>query len=172
MDIFDIPNILKEESKALIFISKRLNEESFDKVKSLTIGSSKIKFKEILKEYYEGKIKFNEACYKIETEVQTPPNFKQIRGWGERLLRSESSKIFTLGYGDFLLSQGETKCFIPSHELDHEELDCSRLIVGKEFLIKGIQNNIYSNYGTKYPAYPTVPLHANCRHVIAKINIK
>ena len=148
-----------------------LEKEKFEYPKSLALEESKTKFKEILEEYFQGKLEFNAACFKIESEVKTPFDYKKIKNWGERLLRTESSKLFTLGYGDYLLSKDETTCFIPNHNLG-EEADCLRIIVGKEFLIKEIQDNIYKNYSLENARFPTVPLHANCRHIISSVNTK
>jgi hypothetical protein len=101
-------------------------------------------------------------------EIRPPEDYKRIKGWNERLLRTEASKIFTLGYGDYLLSIGETECYIP-HDGFRESKDCAELIAGRRFLIRDIQNNIYANYDLTEPIYPTVPLRSYCRHIITKI---
>lgn len=85
-----------------------------------------------------------------------------------RMLKGEINKIFTLGYGDYLLSIGETECYVPYTTNDLYE-DCQRLIVGKRHNIKTIQDNIYKNYRIKEPVYPTVPLHINCLHIITRV---
>lgn len=164
-NVFDIPSVI--DQKNLPFILNRLNAEKFDKVKALTTATVGT-FRKILDDFFNGKITYEKACVITETQIVLPPNYRRYSQWAERLVRSEMSKIFTLGYGDYLLSIGETECFIPHTKLD-ESTECQALIAGKKFPIKDIQNNIYKNYGLKKPAFPTVPLHANCRHVITKI---
>jgi hypothetical protein len=166
--IFDIPNIIASEKDALPFIEKRLEEEAFEQVKALRLPEAKKNFKEILYSLYTSSITFEQACHRTEQEIVTPPDYRKIRRWGERLVRTEMSKIFTLGYGDYLLSIGERECFIPHTKLDESE-ECLRVIAGRRFSIELIQMNIYKNYGLRPPIHPTVPLHANCRHIITKI---
>jgi hypothetical protein len=111
----------------------------------------------------------DQAAAAVEHGVQTPPGYRRIERWEERLVRSEASKLFTLGYGDYLLAQGEEFCYVPHNEFD-ESSDCLRLIAGRTFPIRQIQDNIYANYGLRGGAYyPTVPLHANCRHIITRV---
>lgn len=155
------------DERSLPFILARLEKEPFAYVKSLSSPGSKEKFKEILKELYEGRIGFEEAYRRVETTII--PGIKPKARWGENLVRSECSKIFTLGYGDYLLSIGETECYIPSCGYVDEERDCA-IIENKTFPIKMIQDNIYSNYNKRNhePKVATVPLHAQCRHIITK----
>ena len=102
------------------------------------------------------------------SQVVIPPEtYKQTKNWQLRALRTEINKIFTLGYGDYLLSIGEKECFVPHTDLEHND-DCLRLIAGKNHSIKNIQDNIYKNYGLKAKEFPTVPLHANCQHIITQ----
>jgi hypothetical protein len=84
------------------------------------------------------------------------------------MLKGEISKIYTLGYGDYLLSIGETECYVPHNNYDQSD-ECLRLVAGKKHLIKDIQANIYRNYGLRTAVYPTVPLHADCQHIITKV---
>ncbi len=161
----DIPSVLNEQN--LPFILKRLNEEQFSKVSCLS-GNCSGKFREILRDYYTKKIDLNNANLRCCSEINPPLTYKQIKGWQLRALRSEISKVFTLGYGDYLLSIGETECFVPHTDLEHND-ECLRLIAGKNHSIKEIQENTYRNYGLKAKAFATVPLHANCQHIITKV---
>jgi len=168
-NVFDIPQVIVAEPQALDFIRKRLAIETFSHVKSLRLSAAKENFKHVLDDYYSGKCDLDGAVQRVELEVVTPPEFKRISRWAERLARSEVSKLFTLGYGDYLMSIGDTQCFVPHTNLD-ESPECLRLIVGRTFSISEIQSNIYANYGLKEPVSPTVPLHANCRHIIARVS--
>ena len=163
LSCFDIQKLLDKES--LPFVLKRLNDEEFSRVTSLDYPGMKDRFKEILKALFEGDISFQGAYDQVERTIT--PSTKPIRRWGERLVRTEASKIFTLGYGDYLLSIGETECYIPHSGYIDLERDCI-LIEDKVFSIKEIQDNIYKNYDLEHPIYPTVPLHPSCRHVITK----
>jgi len=166
--MFGIPQIIAAEPQALSFIRKRLAMEDFVRVRSLRLSAAKEAFKHVLDDYYAGKCDLADASQQVEREVITPSDFKRVSRWAERLVRSEASKLFTLGYGDYLLSMGETHCFIPHTNLD-ESPECLRLIAGRIFSIAEIQNNIYANYDLRSPVFPTVPLHANCRHIIMKV---
>jgi len=162
---YDIPRVIN--SKNLPFITKRLKAEQFNLVKALT-PAYKEKFRAILDDFFNKKIDLNEAIRRTAQEIIPPPTYKRVKRWDERLVRTEASKIFTLGYGDYLSSLGETECYIPHTEFD-ESKECLMVIAGRKFPIKQIQDNIYKNYNIKKPVYPTVPLHANCRHIITKI---
>jgi len=162
---FDIPSVIDKSN--LPFIMKRLDAEQFAFVTFLT-PQCKDKFREILRDFFNKKITLEQAVIRVNNEISPPFGYKRVDRWQERAVRSEVSKIFTLGYGDYLLSLGETECFIPHTSFD-ESAECTVLIAGKKFLIKDIQDNIYKNYKLKHPAFPTVPLHANCRHIITKV---
>jgi len=150
---FDIPSIV--EDKNLPFIMKRLEIEKFDKVKALT-PAYKEKFRAILQDFFNKKINYEEACKRTEIEIVPPPNYRRYSRWAERLVRTEASKIFTLGYGDYLLSIGEKECFIPHTKFD-ESPECLMLIAGKKFPIEQIQENIYKNYGPKSFSFQQFP---------------
>jgi hypothetical protein len=162
---FDIPSVI--DDKSLPFILKQLNAEKFSFVTCLTPNCIE-DFREILRGFFSKKITLNEAVIRAGQKIVPPAAYKKTSRWQERAVRSEISKIFTLGYGDYLLSIGETECFVPHTHFD-ESLECRALISGKRFPIKTIQDNIYKNYGLKHPSFPTVPLHANCRHIITKV---
>ena len=162
---YDIPSIV--DTQNLPFILKRLDDEQFSFVSCLSSECSG-KFREILRDFYAKKIDLNSANLRCCSEVNPPITYRQIKGWQLRALRSEISKVFTLGYGDYLLSIGETECFVPHTDLEHND-ECLRLIAGKNLSIKAIQDNIYKNYGLKTKVFPTVPLHANCQHIITKV---
>ena len=161
---YDIPLVVDNQN--LPFIMKRLDVEEFSFVTCLT-PQCKEKFREILRDFFAKKIDLNQAVIRACTEIVPPNTYKIIARWQERAIRSEISKIFTLGYGDYLLSIGETECFIPHTDLEKYD-DCLRLIAGKTIPIKAIQENIYKNYRQKTVMHPTVPLHANCQHIITK----
>jgi hypothetical protein len=163
---YDIPSILNEQN--LPYILKRLDEEQFSFASCLTPDCSN-KFREILADFYTKKIDLNNANLRCCSEITPPETYKQIKGWQQRAVRSEISKVFTLGYSDYLLSFGETECFVPHTDLEHND-DCLRLIAGKKLQIKDVQDNIYKNYSLKVKAFPTVPLHANCQHIITKVS--
>lgn len=162
----EIPSALDEQN--LPFILERLDDEGFSYVGCLT-PFGKGNFRKILRDFFTKKIDMNFANLRCCSELNPPPAYRQSRGWQLRLLKSEIHKIYTLGYGDYLLSIGETECFVPHNNYDHSE-ECLRLIAGKKHLIKDIQANIYKNIGLRTPLYPTVPLHENCQHVITKIH--
>jgi len=161
---YDIPKVL--DSTNVPFILERLKVEKFEFVKSLT-NDSKNLFRSILEEFFKGKLQMDEAIDRVGTKITPPAGYKLVKDWDERLFRSEASKLFTLGYGDYLLSIGETECYIPHTGFDVSN-DCATLIADRKFPIKMIQDNVYANYG-KTVTYPTVPLHANCRHIITKV---
>jgi hypothetical protein len=79
----------------------------------------------------------------------------------------KSQKYLRSSMGDYLLSIGETECFIHHTNLEQHD-ECMRLIAGKTIPIKTFQENIYKNHNQKTSIYPTVPLHANCQHIITK----
>ncbi len=162
---FDIPSLV--DNKNLPFILKRLDNEQFSRVGCLSPNCIE-KFREILRDFFNRKITLEEAVIRAGKEITPPITYKRVSRWQERAVRSEISKIFTLGFGDYLLSIGETECCIPHTKFD-ESLECKRVISGQKFPIKTIQDNIYENYGLRFPSHPTVPLHANCRHIITKI---
>jgi hypothetical protein len=145
-----------------------LEAEQFNSIKALA-QTYKEKFRDISRDFFNKKINLDETIIRTAQEIVPPPTYKRIKRWDERLVRTEASKIFTLGYGDYLLSLGETECYIPHTKFD-ESKECLRLIAGRKFSIKAIQDNIYKNYNLKTPIYPTVPLHANCRHTITKLS--
>ena len=163
---FDIPLVI--DSKNLPSIIKRLEAEQFSFVEALT-STYKEKLRAILRDFFNKKIDYEQAIRRTTQEIVPPATYKRTKRWDERLVRTEASKIFTLGYGDYLLSLGETECYIPHTEFD-ESKDCLRVIAGGKFPIKLIQDNIYKNYDLKKPIHPTVPLHANCRYIITKIS--
>jgi len=163
---FDIPLVI--DAKNHPFIIKRLETEQFNFVKALT-PVYKEKFRDILRDFFNKKIDFEEAIRRTAQEIVPPFTYKRVKRWDERLVRTEASKIFSLGYGDYLLSLGETECYIPHTKFD-ESKECLRVIAGKKFAIKLIQDNIYKNYNLRTLIYPTVPLHANCRHIITKVS--
>ncbi len=131
----------------------------------------KRKFKEIVRDFYTKRIDLNFAGVRCCSELNPTVSFGQTLGWQQRLLRSEINKVFTLGYGDYLLSMGETECYIPHNNYDQNP-DCQKLIAGKKHSIKQIQLNIYKNYDLKVKTYPTVPLHPDCQHIITKLSNK
>ena len=161
---YEIPSVI--DDKNLLFIMKRLDIEQFPYVTCLT-EQGKEKFRQILRDFFSMTITLNEAITQTSTEITPPITYKKINLWEESLVRSEVSKLFTLGYGDYLLSLGETDCFIP-HTPEENNDECNRLIAGKRFPIKTIQDNIYKNYFLEVNIFPTVPLHANCQHIITK----
>jgi len=116
-------------SAVLRFISKKLKEEKFEKVSSF-IDKTKEKFRGILEDFLSGRIDLDKVLQTIQQEIEPPPEFKKVGQWQERLVRTEISKIFTVGYGDYLLSLGETECFI-SHSLLDESEECLQLITTK-----------------------------------------
>ncbi len=154
-------------AQTLPFIIDRLDDEGFDYVGGLTIWCKK-NFREILRDFFTKKIDLNFANNRCCSELNPPPTYQQSRGWQLRMLKCEINKVFTLGYGDYLLSIGETECYVPHNNYD-QSADCLRLVAGKRHLIKDIQTNIYRNYGLRTAVYPTVPLHADCQHIITKI---
>ncbi len=160
----DIPSIVDKGN--LPFILKRLDAEPFTYVGCLSPICVE-KFREILGDFFNKKIDLNGAVLRVQSEVTPPITYKQSKRWQERAVRSEVSKIFTLGFGDYLLSIGETECFVPHTDLEQHD-ECMRLIAGKKHAIKTIQDNVYKNYGLRAPMFPTVPLHANCQHIITK----
>ncbi|HSV48693.1 MAG TPA: hypothetical protein VLH35_00120 [Candidatus Acidoferrales bacterium] len=161
----DILSMINTE--ALPFIIDRLDDEGFDHVGELTIWCKK-NFREILHDYFTKKIDLKFATVRCCSEINPPPNLRQTAGWQLRMLKGEISKIFTLGYGDYLLSLGETECYVPYNNYDQNP-DCQRLIVGKRHKIRDIQENMYKNYGLRAAVYPTVPLHVDCLHIITRI---
>lgn len=163
---YDIPSVI--DSKNLPFIIERLKAEQFTLVKALT-PHYKETFRAILFDFFQKKIDLNQAVQRTAQEIAPPSTYKRVARWEERLVRTETSKIFTLGYGDYLISLGETECYIPHTEFD-ESKECLMVIAGKKFPIELIQDNIYKNYNLRTPVYPTVPLHANCRHIITRIS--
>lgn len=164
---YDIPSIIDDDSRTYIF--RRLSEEQFDMVGSLTDETKPI-FREIIADVFNGNITFDEATIRVNNEVRPPRQYRASRRWQERLVRTETSKIFTLGYGDYLISIGEEYCYVPPNTYD-VDMECALVIEGKTFSIREIQENIYRNYGRRKGMswYPTVPLHPNCRHIIIKI---
>ena len=161
---YDIPSVVDNQN--LPFIMRRLDVEVFSFVTCLT-PQCKEKFRETLRDFFTKKVTLEQAVTGARAEIVPPITYKQNKRWQERAVRSEISKIFTLGYGDYLLSIGETECFIPHTDLEEHD-ECLRLIAGKTIPIKAIQDNIYKNYGQQMTMYPTVPLHANCQHIITK----
>ena len=161
---YDIPSVVDNQN--LPFIMKRLDVEEFSFVTCLT-PQCKEKFREILRDFFNKKIDLGKSVIRACAEIAPPPAYKRKSRWQERAIRSEVSKIFTLGYGDYLLSIGETECFVPHTNLEKHD-ECLRLIAGKTIPIKAIHDNIYKNYGRQTAMYPTVPLHANCQHIITK----
>jgi len=164
----DIGSMINQET--LPFIIDRLDDEGFDYVGELTIWCKK-NFRIILHDYFTGRIDLKFAHTRCCSEINPPPNLRQNVGWQLRMLKGEISKIFTLGYGDYLLSLGETECYVPYNNYDQHP-DCQRLIVGKKHKITDIQNNMYRNYGLRAAVYPTVPLHVDCQHIITKVPSK
>lgn len=162
---YDIPSLVGDQN--LPYILKRLDEEQFSFVGCLT-SECRDKFREILRDFYNKKIDLNFANLRCCSEINPPLTYRQINGWQQRALRTEISKVFTLGYGDYLLSIGETECYVPHNEFEQSQ-DCLRLIAGKKHKIRDIQDNIYKNYNLRIKAFPTVPLHANCQHIITKV---
>ncbi len=160
----DIPSIIDEQN--LHYILKRLVREEFSFVSCLTPDCLE-KFRGILRDFFNNQIDLNNANILCSQVVIPPETYKQTKNWQLRALRTEINKIFTLGYGDYLLSIGEKECFVPHTDLEHND-DCLRLIAGKNHSIKNIQDNIYKNYGLKAKEFPTVPLHANCQHIITQ----
>lgn len=161
---YDIPSVV--DNNNLSFIMKRVDTEEFNFVTCLT-PQCKEMFKKILRDFFSKTITLDQAVMRVHGEIVPPFGYKRVGRWQERLVRSEISKIFTLGYGDYLLSIGETDCFIPHTDLEKAD-ECLRLIAGKTIPIKTIQDNIYKNYNQKAVMHPTVPLHANCQHIITK----
>jgi hypothetical protein len=161
----DIP--LAVNSQNLPFIIERLDDEGFDYVGGLTIWCKK-NFREILRDFFTKKIKLDFANTRCCSELNPPTSYRPTLGWQLRMLKGEISKIYTLGYGDYLLSIGETECYVPHNNYD-QNVDCLRLIAGQKHRIIDIQSNIYRNYGLKAPLYPTVPLHVDCQHIITKV---
>lgn len=163
---YDIPSLVNDINRP--FILERLNQEQFPIVKALTPRTIPI-IKIILRDVFEGRTSLHEAVLRTEREIQTPIGYRKVRRWAERLIRTEVLKLYTLGYGDYLLSIGETECYVPPNEYD-ADMECRYIIEGKIFPIKMIQENIYKNYGHRKGMqwYPTVPLHPNCRHIIIK----
>ncbi len=163
--IYDIPRAIDEQS--LPFILKRLDYEEFYYVGSLT-QICKNNFRDILADFFTKKIDLNFANTRCCSELNPPTTYKQSKGWQLRLLKSEMNKVFTLGYGDYLLSLGEIECYVPHNNFEQSD-DCLRLIAGRKHKIRDIQDNIYKNYKIRPPVYPTVPLHANCQHIITRV---
>jgi len=161
---YDIPSVIDKDN--LPFIMKRLDSEEFSRVTCLT-SECREKFREILRDFFNGKITLEQAIKRTQNEIIPPYGYKRISRWEERVVRSELSKIFTLGYGDYLLAIGEKDCYIPHTDLEQNDA-CMRLIAGRTIPIKTIQDNIYMNYDTRIIMHPTVPLHANCQHIITK----
>ncbi|MCW4029018.1 MAG: hypothetical protein NWE92_05150 [Candidatus Bathyarchaeota archaeon] len=162
---FDMPLAVNKQS--LTFILERLDNERFEFVGCLT-PKCKENFRGILRDFFSKRIDLDFATRRCCSEINPPVSYRQTKGWQLRALKAESSKIFTLGYGDYLLSIGETYCYVPHNNFEQSE-DCLRLIAGKKHKIKDIQDNIYKNYNLRTAMYPTVPLHVDCQHIITKV---
>lgn len=164
---YEIPQLITPRN--LPDILSRLQAEQFPHVKSLTPQTIPT-FRVILNDFFNGNITLQNAIAQTTQKIIPPINYRKRARWQENLVRSEISKIFNLGVGDYLLSKGETHCYIPPNQYD-ADLECAVVIENKIFPITTIQNNIYRNYNRRkgYPWYPTVPLHAQCRHVIVEV---
>jgi hypothetical protein len=158
--------LLAVNQQSLPFILKRLDNEQFNNIDGLT-STCKHNLREILRDFYTKRIDLNFANIRCGSELNPRVTYRE-KGWQLRMLKSEINKVFTLGYGDYLLALGETECYIPHNNYDQNP-DCLKLIAGKKHSIKLIQQNIYKNYDLKTKVYPTVPLHLDCQHIIVKV---
>lgn len=138
--------------------------EKFERIKTI-LPKDKPKLNKIIEKYITEKLSFQELVSEILK------NFPYLNRWkAERIANTEPSKIQNLAILENLRIKGEKHCYVESSDKINLCVDCKRLIDGRVFNIKTLQDNVYANYVTKYPQYPSVPLHPNCKHKVRALS--
>lgn len=134
--------------------------ETFEKIKSV-MPKDRGKLKDIMKKCIIEHLSTDE----LYSEIQK--NMSYIKPYLIKFIaNTETSKIYALAILENLRIKGEQHCYVePTQNMDQCSY-CKKLIDGRVFKIKTLADNVYANYKPKYPQYPSVPLHPNCRHKI------
>jgi len=134
--------------------------ETFENIKSVKPKDRSI-LKGIMKRYIQEKLSIDALSSEIQKELPYIKSFLI-----KFIAKTEPSKIYALAMFENLRRKGEEYCYvIPTQSLNQGSY-CRGLIDGRVFKIKTLADNVYANYKLKYPQFPSVPLHPNCKHKV------
>lgn len=174
-DFYEIIPILTEREDILERVIELIQSEPV-LGKALEGPNRECNFKYILMDLINQKINLNQSYNYVETAMGTNGspyignNRVFSKGWGERLIRTNLSRLYNQAVLNLILESGETKCFIPHSIHEKSTSKCSQY-AGQTYDAQTLLNNlldIYSkgNYGNKGLK---IPEHPYCTHVITPV---
>jgi len=134
--------------------------ETFERIKSV-MPKDREKLKNIMRKYIIEHLSIDELYSEIQESI---PYIKPYLI--KFITNTEASKIYALAILENLRRKGEQYCYVESTQNIDQCQYCKKLIDGRVFRIKILVDNVYANYKLKYPQYPSVPLHPNCKHKV------
>jgi hypothetical protein len=92
-------------------------------------------------------------------------------GWGERLVRTQLSRLYNQAVLMALLASGETKCFVPHSSEEDSHSQCSRLLAGQAHDAATLLNRIVQCYTMEnWTRDVKIPDHPHCTHVVRPVH--
>jgi hypothetical protein len=130
-------------------------------------------FRGVMAELIAGRLTLEEAYAETEHRLPraTSPHGTNNRvfasGWGERLVRTQLSRLYNQAVLTQLLSSGEPRCYVPHSRAEKPESQCSRLLAGQEHDAAVLLERLIQCYTMEnWTREVKVPDHPHCTHVI------
>jgi hypothetical protein len=169
----EIPTAFASEvrirDRALLLVSRELMPG-----KATEGGDRLNQLRDLLTRVIEGKITPSAACTEVERTIPRENSVHALNNrvfptsWGERLIRTQVSRLYNQAVLELALEDGIEEVFVPHSSEEEGSSACTQFLAGgrhrtRELLDRLVQAYSQGDFGMKEPK---VPHHPHCTHVV------
>jgi len=128
----------------------------------------------LLTRVLEGRITPAEACAQVERAIPREESGHSANnrvfpsGWGERLVRTQVSRLYNQAVLELALEDGIEEVFVPHSSEEEGTSACTQLLAGGRHRTKELLDRLVRAYaqGDFSMKDPKIPHHPHCTHVV------
>jgi len=174
-DFYEIADTVAQDDDLRENVLELIDEEPITG-KALEGGDRKTKFRDVLREFFEGESALDETIAEISTRLprHESPHSHDNRtfadGWDERLARTQISRFYNQAVLQRLDEAGDEECFVPHSDHEDPGSNCTLQLAGGTVDIETLRVRLQRAYQDgEYHDEPMIPDHPHCTHTVIPV---